>query len=920
MDLLALSAPDDVADGQLRDDIRTLGRLLGDTLREQEGEGAFAIIEQVRQLAIRFRRDDDALARAELGQVLDGLDHDTTLIVVRAFSFFSLLANIAEDQHNKRLRRHDDDPSDDTTVAAALTRLAAAGTTREALAGFLSTSLLSAVLTAHPTQVQRKSILDCQLEIARLLAERDRVALTPAELTRNEEALRHQVLLLWYTRILRTVRLTVKDEINNGLAYFRYTFLRELPRLYGELEDLLAARGHGDLRVGAIFNIGSWIGGDRDGNPFVTAEVTRHAVQTHSTVAMDFYLDEVRALTEQFSLSEFLVRVSPALAAMAAASPELSPYREHEPYRRALAGIYARLDATSRLLDDHPALVAPAGAGQPYASAGEFAAELDVVIESLLANGGQRLARGRLRDLRRAVEVFGFHLCPLDLRQHSGMHEAVVDELFARGAGRSGYAALAEPDRRRWLLAELETPRPLRSPFIAYSEATQGELAIFDTAAELQRRYGSAVIQNYIISKTDSVSDLLEVALLLKESGLLMPGSPPCLAVNIIPLFETIEDLRGCERIMDELFSEPVYRALVDSRNGLQEVMLGYSDSNKDGGFLTANWELYKAELALTALFARHGIRLRLFHGRGGTVGRGGGPSHLAILAQPPGSVAGQIRLTEQGEVIASKYADHETGHYNLETLMAATLEASLQPLPGAERVDPGYVAVMDELSGYGYRAYRELVYETEGFSTFFREATPISEIAEMHIGSRPTSRKPSARIEDLRAIPWVFSWSLARIILPGWYGFGSAVDAYVAAHGTAGMERLRHLYRGWPMLQTLLSNMDMVLAKTDMGIASAYADLVQDEALRKRIFERIRAEWQRTFDALCAITGQRRLLDGNMPLARAIRQRYPYLDPLNHVQTTLLKRWRAGQTDTKTKQSILISINGIAAGLRNSG
>ena len=920
MDLLAVPIAGDVADGLLRDDIRTLGRVLGDTLREQEGEDAFALIEKVRQLAIRFRRDDDTEARDELGRTLDALDHDAILIVVRAFSFFSLLANIAEDQHNKRLRRQDDDPRVATSIAAALVRLDAAGTPRAALAGFLSDSLLSAVLTAHPTQVQRKSILDCQLEIARLLAERYRMALTPAELDRNEEALRYQVLRLWYTRILRTVRLTVNDEIDNGLAYFRYTFLRELPRLYADLEDMLEARGEGEIAVGTIVNIGSWIGGDRDGNPFVTAEVTRHAVQRHSTVAMDFYLDEVRALIEQFSLSEFLVHVTPELAAMSAASPEASPYREHEPYRRALAGIYARLDATSRALDDHPALIAPAGAGQPYADPAELAAELDVVAASLRSHGGVRLARGRLRDLQRALDVFGFHLCPLDLRQHSGMHEAVVDELFARGANRGGYSSLPEDEKRRWLREELATARPLRSPFIPYDDATQGELAIFDTAAELQRRFGESVIQNYIISKTDSVSDMLEVALLLKESGLLRPGARPRVAVNIVPLFETIEDLRGCARIMDELFAEPVYRNLLDSRQGLQEVMLGYSDSNKDGGFLTSNWELYKAELALTALFARHGLRLRLFHGRGGTIGRGGGPSHLAILAHPPGSVAGQIRLTEQGEVIASKYADHETGRFNLETLMAATLEASLLPLPGAETVDADYVAVMDELSEDAYRAYRNLVYETDGFADFFRDATPISEIAELHIGSRPTSRKPSSRIEDLRAIPWVFSWSLARVILPGWYGFGSAVDAFVARHGEAGLTRLQDLHRGWPMLQTLLSNMDMVLAKTDMGIASTYADLVQDRALRERIFPRIRAEWQRSFEALCAVTGQQRLLDGNMPLAHAIRQRYPYLDPLNHVQTTLLKRWRAGETDTKTKQGILISINGIAAGLRNSG
>jgi len=917
MDLLALSAPDDVADGQLREDIRTLGRLLGDTLREQEGERAFDIIESVRQLAIRFRRDDDVAARRELGTMLDGLDRDAMLIVVRAFAFFSLLANIAEDQHNKRLRRHDADPQDDTTLAAALARLAAAGTARESLAAFLRDSLLAAVLTAHPTQVQRKSILDCQLEIARLLAERDRLVLDATELARNEEALRYQVLLLWYTRILRTVQLTVSDEINNGLAYFRYTFLRELPRLYAELEDLLDERGLGELAVGAIFHIGSWIGGDRDGNPYVTAEVTRQAVQAHSAVALDFYRDELRALREQFSLSEFLVQVSPALAALSATSPETSPYREHEPYRRALAGMLARLEATACRLEERPA---PAGGSPPYAAATAFLAELEIVDHSLQAHGGRRLARGRLRDLRRAVAVFGFHLCPLDLRQHSGVHESVVDELFACGAGRSGYSKLPEAERRRWLVDELRTARPLRSPFIAYGEETLSELAIFDTAAALQRRYGACAIQNYIISKTDSVSDLLEVALLLKESGSMIPGVAPRLAVNIVPLFETIDDLRRCERVMDELFREPVYRALLASRDDLQEVMIGYSDSNKDGGFLTSNWELYKAELALTALATRHGLRLRLFHGRGGTVGRGGGPSHLAILAQPPGSVAGQIRLTEQGEVIAGKYADRETGRYNLETLMTATLEASLLPLPGAETVDAGYVEVMDELSEEAYRAYRALVYETEGFAQFFREATPISEIAELHIGSRPTSRKPSARIEDLRAIPWVFSWSLARIILPGWYGFGSAVDAYVARHGEAGMERLRQLHRGWPMLQTLLSNMDMVLAKTDMGIASTYADLVQDPALRERIFPRIRAEFERSFAALCAITGQRRLLDGNMPLARAIRQRYPYLDPLNHLQTTLLKRWRAGQTDTKTKQGILISINGIAAGLRNSG
>ncbi|MCW5622784.1 MAG: phosphoenolpyruvate carboxylase, partial [Burkholderiales bacterium] len=485
---------------------------------------------------------------------------------------------------------------------------------------------------------------------------------------------------------------------------------------------------------------------------------------------------------------------------------------------------------------------------------------------------------------------------------------------------REGYERLDETARRTWLLQELALPRLLRSPFLSYSEDTGKELRILDTAAELQRRYGAHALPNYIISNCNGVSDVLEVALLLKEAGLLLPGEPPKLSINIIPLFETIADLRGCGEIMDALLSLPLYRRLLDGRGGIQEIMLGYSDSNKDGGFLTSNWELYQAEVRLVEVFRRHGVKLRLFHGRGGTVGRGGGPSYEAILAQPQGSVQGQLRITEQGEVIASKYSDAEIGRRNLETLMAATLEATLIGRDLDQAGEARYREVMDELSADAYAQYRELVYGTPGFVHFFRAATPITEIADLNVGSRPASRKKSDRIEDLRAIPWVFSWSLARIMLPGWYGFGGAVERLIERRGDEGLALLQEMHRTWPFFRTLMSNMDMVLAKSDLHIASRYAELVPDQALRARIFTMLCDEMDRTRRHLLAITGQQELLQNNPLLARSFRNRQPYIDPLNHLQVESLHRFRAGEQDEKTKRAILLTINGIAAGLRNSG
>lgn len=911
----------------LREDIRLLGRILGDTLRAYEGEETFDLVENIRQTAIRFRRDQDTSALVDLDTMLNRLSNLGTVAVVRAFSYFSQLSNIAEDMHHNRRRRAHlcaGSPPQAGSVALALERISSNGTDQNALVRFFDKALISPVLTAHPTEVQRRSILDCQLNIASLLDERDRVQLTPEELRGNEEGLRSLIQILWQTRMLRSARMSVNDEIKNGLTYYRYTFLTEVPRLYAEIEDLLEQQGCTSMphHIPAFLRIGSWIGGDRDGNPFVTHQVMLHAAESQSALVLDFYMSEVHRIGQKLSLTSRLVDVSDELEELVSLSPDRAASRADEPYRRALIGIYARLAATSQQLGHTVTQLRPVAPGQPYTSSAEFAHDLGILIKSLMDNKSEWLARGALRHLHRAVEVFGFHLASLDTRQHSYIHEQVVAELFELGASQTGYAALPETERIQWLLTEISSPRPLRSPFLKYSTLARDELSILQMAAQIHHRFGRAALPNYIISKTDGVSDILEVALLLKETGLLQAGETPHLHLNIIPLFETIADLRGCGEIMERLFSLPYYRKLLASRGDIQEVMLGYSDSNKDGGFLTANWELYKAEVELTKVFVRHGIELRLFHGRGGTVGRGGGPSYQAILAQPPGSVNGQIRITEQGEVIGSKYADPEIGRRNLETLVAATMEATLLSHDVLGERAAGYYTVMEELAQSAFAAYRHLVYETPGFEIYFNESTPIREIAGLNIGSRPPSRKQSGRIEDLRAIPWVFSWSLNRAMIPGWYGFGSAIEAFIrqkdGQHG--GLELLQEMYRTWPFMQTLLSNMDMVLAKTDMGIASRYAGLVTDKQLGKEIFDRIHTEWDLTIKWLFAVTGRTELLQDNPTLARSIRIRTPYIDPLNHLQVELMRRYRSGDAGEAVQRAIHLTINGVAAGLRNSG
>jgi len=920
----------------LIDDIRLLGRILGDVIREQEGAAAFELVEQIRKLSVAFRRDADAEADKALKKLLKSLSGDETVRVIRAFTYFSHLANLAEDRHHirRRIVHERAGSTQEGSIEVALSRLRWAGIAPKTIANTLAHSYVSPVLTAHPTEVQRKSILDAERDIAQLLTARDDIktqaqlfaagkdALTPRALAANEAQLRARVMQLWQTRLLRYSKLTVADEIENALSYYESTFLHEIPRIYAELEREL-----GHHPVASFLRMGQWIGGDRDGNPNVSAQTLEYALRRQSEVALRHYLTEAHYLGGELSLSARLVDVSPEMLALAERSPDTSEHRMDEPYRRSLTGIYARLAATLKKLTGGEAARHAVAPQNPYDTAEEFLADLRVIQSSLAGHHGAVLVAQRLHPLIRAVEVFGFHLATVDLRQSSDKHEEVVAELLAVAGVEPAYSALDEEAKRAVLLRLLNDARPLRVIGADYSDHARAELAIFEAAKTMRTLYGAQAIRHYIISHTETVSDLLEVLLLQKEVGL----TRGLLAQNatadliVVPLFETIEDLRNAAPIMRDFYALPGMAKLVQRSGAEQDIMLGYSDSNKDGGIFTSNWELYRAEIALVELFDEldktHGITLRMFHGRGGTVGRGGGPSYQAILAQPPGTVRGQIRLTEQGEVIGSKYANPEIGRRNLETLVAATLEATLlQPTKPATKA---FLQAASELSVASMAAYRALVYDTAGFTDYFFGSTPIREIAELNIGSRPASRKPSQRIEDLRAIPWGFSWGQCRLTLPGWFGFGSAVDAFIATPGQdakAQLALLQKMYRDWPFFRTLLSNMDMVLAKSDLALASRYSELVGDARLRKKIFTAIEAEWHRTADALTRITGDKTRLAGNESLQRSIRHRFPYIDPLHHLQVELVRRYRAGQGDQRVQTGIHISINGISAGLRNTG
>ena len=921
----------------LIDDIRLLGKILGDIVREQEGDTVYALVEQIRKLSVAFHRDANQKANHELSKLLKGLTSESAVKVLRAFTYFSHLANLAEDRHHirRRVAYERNGSYQDGSIFMAMKKLHAAGVSNKLISKTLQESFISPVLTAHPTEVQRTSILEAERDIANLLTARDQIkesskannsqkdALLNKDLKANEEQIRARVLQLWHTRLLRFTKLTVADEIENALTYYETTFLREIPKIYAELEDSLAGNP-----VASFLKMGQWIGGDRDGNPNVSAKTLEYAVSRQAEMVLRHYLTEVHYLGRELSVSALLLKFPKKMQALAASSPDTNEHRQDEPYRRALTGMYSRLAATLKRLTGTDAARHAVAPQNPYLSAHDFLSDLKTIEASLVLQGAKALADRRLHGLIRAVEVFGFHLAMVDLRQSSDMHEAVLAELLKVASIQADYSSLSEMQKRELVLSLLKDPRPLRVVGYQYSEFAISEIAIFEMAKKTRQLFGNDAIRHYIISHTETVSDLLEVLLLQKEVGLMHEtlGKKSSADLIVVPLFETIEDLRNAAPIMHEFYALPGILDLVKRSGAEQDIMLGYSDSNKDGGIVTSNWELYCAELALVTVFEpleeRHGLKLRLFHGRGGTVGRGGGPSYEAILAQPPGTVRGQIRLTEQGEVIGSKYANPEIGRRNLETLVAATLEATL--LKPTKQASKAFLEAAATISQASMNAYRGLVYETPGFAEYFFDATPIREIAKLNIGSRPASRKASQQIEDLRAIPWGFSWGQCRLTLPGWFGFGSAVDAFLnhpkAADKKAALALLQKMYKDWPFFRTLLSNMDMALAKSDLALASRYSELVPDVKLRKRIFTAIEAEWNKTVDALTLVTGEKVRLANNPSLARSIRNRFPYIDPLHHLQVELVRRYRSGMHDDRVQRGIHIAINGIAAGLRNTG
>lgn len=866
-----------------RELIRLAGRVLGDVIRERDVK-VYEVTESLRRQGVSMARRDP--------KALEGLTSKECLEVARAFACFGVVSNVVEDL--EAAQKHDENAG---RRVADLVR--ASGQTAINWNDFF----VSPVLTAHPTQTLRTSTIKHQRDISDILLALVHRRDDP-ELHRK---LRAQITLLYETSLLRKAKLGVLDEVENVLGYFQHTFLREVPRVIRKMEDVAG------VPLGQVLQIGSWVGGDRDGNPFVTADVFRETTARQSQLIMTRYCECVHNLGLELSQSEMWATFSPQILKMSAESPDVSPFRKHEPYRRVLCSIYARLHATVVSLHPslHSSLRQPVGILPAYKTPEEFLADLRLIQQSLESNKSSDVAQGSLRELMLSVRAFGFHLAPLDVRQNSAVHVRVIAELLAAVDVHESYGIAPESERISTLTSCLSTPRPIVSIFHAYSEETLGELALFREVKTAHRLYGTSVVTNVIISKAESVSNVLEVALLLRESGLVGPDGK--LGVNVVPLFETIDDLQRAPQIMDALFQLPVYRNML--RQLHQEVMLGYSDSNKDGGFVQSQWELYQAQRALNQVAQRHGFRLRYFHGRGGAVGRGGGPTEAAIRSLPAG-VSGALRLTEQGEIIQFKYGYPATARHNLESMLSATLRASTDP---PSSFSPAQHQLFQRLSDVSGRHYRELV-DHDAFVPFFRKATVVDMISSLNIGSRPASRNTASfSVSTLRAIPWVFSWSQARIPIVGFYGLGTALDVVLREDPEVNLAMLRELSTT-PFFGTILSNCEMVLAKANVAIGAQYAALAPKETAV--IWNMILDEYHLTVRNLLAITSQSKLLTLSPELEHSIQFRATYLDALNAIQVELMRRRLSSQTtqDADVEDGIRISINGIASLLRNIG
>lgn len=911
---------------QVRDDIRLLGRLLGQVIAEQEGEDVFELVENTRQRAFGVARGD--VDASDLLAMFRDVDENKVNLVARAFSHFALMANIAEDIDDENVRAELESAGEDAPDASlegVLDKLAAdEKVTAGDVSAVLRDAQVSPVLTAHPTETRRRTVFDVQKRIIRLMRQRHQILPRPetprtrAQLAEIEREIHLRLTMLWQTALIRVARPRIEDEVDVGLRYFKLSLLDQIPAINRDTQEGLRKIFGEELPEVSLVRPGTWIGGDHDGNPFVTGSTLEYATTKAAETVLDYYVDQLGELEKELSLSDRYSEFSEELEELASQGHNDVPSRVDEPYRRAIHGMRGRMIATrAAILGDEERSVF-----DPYDSPDEFAADLFVIDRSLRQFNDDIIADDRLLQIRSAVNSFGFHLTSLDMRQNSESFEIVLSELFAAAGVCPNYAELDEDAKRGILLEELTSPRPLTFPWAEpFSEITERELGIFSAAAEAVEKLGPQAVPHCIVAMTGTVTDILEPMVLLKEVGLIgydteagrLTGT-----VDIAPLFETIDDLKAGAGILDQLWDVPLYRQYLRGRGDSQEVMLGYSDSNKDGGYLSSNWSLYAAELEIVRLSSERGINIRFSHGRGGAVGRGGGPTYDAILAQPKGAVRGSVRITEQGEVISARYGHAASARRHLEAFVAGTLEASLFDTEALTEPERAY-AIVGELAELAGQKYAELVRQDEGFITYFTQSTPLHEIGDLNLGSRPTSRKQTTSVSDLRAIPWVLSWSQSRVNLPGWFGVGSGISRW-AGDDESRWEDLTRLYQAWPFFTSVLDNMAQVMGKASMDLAKLYSELVDDRGISERVFGTINDEFELTRQVYHRITGHDSLMAGNERLARSVHRRYPYLLPLNAIQIELLRRYRAGDDSFLVSKTIQVTMNGLATALRTSG
>ena len=901
----------------LSDDIYLLAGILGDVLRGSGGERAFAQTELARGFAKEVR-GGNLQAGVQLDALVRELPDEETETLVRAFTNYFQLINLAEDSERiRRIRRREAATGGPRrgSVSEAVGLLAARGVDAKHLTALLDSAQIRLVLTAHPTEARRRTIIAKLARIFGVLRDLDERAMLPEETARAHQVLAHTIEEVWYSEEVRATKLTVLDEVRTSLVYMLSTFVNVIPRIYRELEDAIATHYPGAaIDVPPVLMLGTWIGGDRDGNPNVTPEVTREALGLMRSAALGLLQGRFIELAGRLSVAEAVAgpatSLQPLVQRLAERFPETAAHvfqaNAGEPYRQSLTLMRERLRAAA---EDRQG---------GYATSSEVLADLRLIDSSLRAQGADLIADGDLRDVIRIVQVFGFHLAVMDIRNHANQHTAALDDILRATGVAAAYGDLPEDDRLALLGRETDNPRPLIPTRLeGFAQETRDVIGTFRHIAEAVSGPHQDAIETYVISGAEAPSDVLAVLLLMKESGLAHPGGAGA-RLSIAPLFEQERGLRNAAATMATLLEMPAYRRALEDSGGIQEVMVGYSDSNKEIGYLGSAWALYGAQRDLTRLFANRGIRHRFFHGRGGAIGRGGGPTNVAILAQPPGAVMGRVKLTEQGEVIAARYATPPVAHRELELVVGAALASAVGVLAAP---DPARLALFEAaiagMAAASVTAYRDLVYGDPEFVRFFEESTPLSEISQLQIGSRPARRQQSRRIEDLRAIPWVFAWTQSRFVLPGWFGLGVGLQ-----HGREafGLSFLREMEREWPFFAATIGNAEMALAKSDLDIASRYASLVVDAELRQRIWDRIRQEHERATREILLLTSQQRLLDRDPVLRRSIDRRNPYVDPMSFVQVELLRRLRSDDAQETTLRAILRTVNGIAGGLKSTG